>query len=57
MVMVGDRKYDIKGAKAIGIDSIAVLYGFGFRAELEEEKRLELWEVLICVSIIIKNGV
>lgn len=37
MVMVGDRKYDIKGAKASGIDSIGVLYGFGTRAELEEE--------------------
>lgn len=37
MVMVGDRKYDITGAKAIGIDSIGVLYGFGSRSELEEE--------------------
>lgn len=34
-VMVGDRKYDILGAKEIGIDSIGVLYGYGDRAELE----------------------
>jgi len=35
-VMVGDRKYDILGAKAVGIASIGVLYGFGSRKELEE---------------------
>ncbi len=35
-VMVGDRKYDILGAKAVGIASIGVLYGFGSRQELEE---------------------
>ena len=33
--MVGDRKYDILGAKEIGIDSIGVLYGYGDREELE----------------------
>ncbi|HPU63400.1 MAG TPA: HAD hydrolase-like protein, partial [Mobilitalea sp.] len=31
-----DRKYDILGAKAVGIASIGVLYGFGSRQELEE---------------------
>lgn len=35
-VMVGDRKYDILGAKEIGIDSIGVLYGYGNREEFEE---------------------
>ena len=34
-VMVGDRKYDIEGAKAHGLPSIGVLYGYGSRAELE----------------------
>ena len=34
-VMVGDRKYDINGAKAVGIDSIAVLYGYGDVPEFE----------------------
>lgn len=34
VVMVGDRKYDIIGAKAVGIASIGVLYGFGSEAEL-----------------------
>ena len=36
VLMVGDRKYDIAGAKAIGIDSVGVLYGFGSAEELRE---------------------
>lgn len=35
VVMVGDRKYDVEGAKRNGIDSVGVLYGFGDREELE----------------------
>jgi phosphoglycolate phosphatase len=35
-VMVGDRKYDIIGARDNGIDSIWVLYGYGTREELKE---------------------
>ncbi|MDR2559359.1 MAG: HAD-IA family hydrolase [Oscillospiraceae bacterium] len=35
-VMVGDRFYDIAGAKDTGIASIAVLSGFGSREEFEE---------------------
>ena len=35
-VMVGDRSYDVKGAQAMGIDSVGVLYGYGSREELEE---------------------
>lgn len=35
-IMVGDRLYDICGAKAAGIPCIAVLYGFGSRKEFEE---------------------
>ena len=33
-VMVGDRKYDIEGARANGMDSIAVGYGYGSEDEL-----------------------
>ena len=33
-VMVGDRKYDIIGAEACGIESIGVCYGYGSRDEL-----------------------
>lgn len=35
IVMVGDRKYDIVGAKANGLDVIGVTYGYGVREELE----------------------
>lgn len=34
IVMIGDRYYDIEGAKTFGLDSIGVLYGFGEEEEL-----------------------
>jgi len=34
-VMVGDRRFDVEGAKAVGIGSIGVTYGYGSRDELE----------------------
>ncbi len=34
-VMIGDRKYDIEGAKQNALPSIGVLYGYGSREELE----------------------
>jgi len=34
-LMVGDRNYDILGAKEFGLESMGVLWGFGDRAELE----------------------
>lgn len=36
VVMVGDRKHDVEGARANGLDSIGILYGYGSREELEE---------------------
>lgn len=35
-VMVGDRFYDMEGAKENGIASVGVLFGYGSREELEE---------------------
>lgn len=35
VTMVGDRKYDIIGAKELGLRSVGVTYGFGSREELE----------------------
>lgn len=35
VLMVGDRNYDIFGAKQSGIHSMGVLYGYGTREELE----------------------
>ena len=34
VVMIGDRKHDILGAKANNLDSIAVGYGYGTQEEL-----------------------
>ena len=34
-VMVGDRRYDISGAHAVGMRGVGVLWGYGGREELE----------------------
>jgi len=34
VIMIGDRKHDIIGAKKLGIDSAGVLYGYGDKDEL-----------------------
>lgn len=34
IVMIGDRKHDIIGAKKTGLDSVGVLWGYGDREEL-----------------------
>jgi len=34
-VMVGDRRYDIAGARAVGMRGLGVLWGYGGRQELE----------------------
>lgn len=36
VIMIGDRKFDILGAKENGLKSLGVLYGFGDREELTE---------------------
>jgi len=53
-VMIGDRKYDILGAREVGIDSIGVTWGYGSRQELESagavrlvDSPRELCEVLL----------
>lgn len=35
IVMVGDREHDVLGAKAVGIASLGVLYGYGSREEMQ----------------------
>lgn len=46
VVMVGDRENDIQGAKANGLDSIGVLYGYGSREELEEAGAMQIAEIV-----------
>ncbi len=45
-VLIGDRKFDVEGAKAVGIDCIGVTYGYGTREELERA-----WPVCICDTV------
>ena len=33
-VMVGDRRFDVEGAHAVGLKAVGVLYGYGSREEL-----------------------
>ena len=42
MIMVGDRKHDIIGAKINGIPSIGVLYGYGSQEELIEAGAVQM---------------
>ncbi|MBQ7579699.1 MAG: HAD-IA family hydrolase [Clostridia bacterium] len=55
VIMVGDRKYDILGAKGAGVKSIGVLYGYGERSELEEAGADFFAETTDEVYKIIKN--
>lgn len=34
--MIGDRKFDVEGARAQGVESVGVSYGYGSLAELQE---------------------
>ena len=36
-VLIGDTRFDVEGANVLGIDSIAVTYGYGTREALEKE--------------------
>ena len=50
--MVGDTIYDIQGAKDAGIDSVAALYGYGIREEIQIadysiEKPLDLLNIVL----------
>ena len=60
--MVGDRKYDIEGAKANGIDAIGAGYGYGQEGELADANPAyivattgELWK-LLCPDCEIPRG-
>lgn len=36
VVMVGDRRHDVQGAREAGVDCVAVAYGYGSTQELEQ---------------------
>jgi phosphoglycolate phosphatase len=53
-VMVGDRRHDVEGARACGVASIGVTWGYGSRAELEAAgatwicERIDALEARLC---------
>lgn len=38
ILMIGDRRYDVEGARANGVDAAAVGYGYGSREELTQSQ-------------------
>ena len=46
VLMIGDRSYDVLGARAHGIDSVGVLWGYGTRQELEEAGAIGVYETV-----------
>lgn len=55
-IMIGDREHDIFGAKAVGIDSIGVLFGYGSRAELTSAQATYLAEQVKDIQPILANS-
>ncbi len=52
-IMVGDRQYDIMGARANGIETIAVNYGYGTASELVQAQPIvqisQFHELIACI--------
>lgn len=40
--MIGDREYDVAGARAVGMDCIGVTYGYGSEKELSDSGAVAL---------------
>lgn len=55
VLMVGDRRHDIEGAKANGIASAGVLFGFGSREELESAGAAYIAETPLDITNIVKG--
>lgn len=56
IIMIGDRCYDILGAKQFGLDSIGVLYGYGSLDELKEAGATHIVDSAYEIERIIVNG-
>ena len=52
-VMVGDRRFDVEGARDCGVDSIGVCYGYGTREELERAGATRIAETVAELSDIL----
>ena len=55
VLMVGDREHDINGAKAVGVDSLGVEYGYGSYEELREAGATYIAKTVSDISGIIER--
>ena len=53
VVMIGDRKHDIIGAREAGINSIGILWGYGSQEELEQAEPTHIVETINDLRVII----
>ena len=53
VVMVGDREHDVIGARAFGMDSIGVLFGYGSEQELQEAGATHIAGDVACLQQIL----
>ena len=42
VLLIGDTKYDLIGAESVGVDALAVRYGYGTDEELKEYKSVAI---------------
>lgn len=56
VLMVGDRRYDIDGARSAGVHSMGVLYGYGSREEIESAEPDFIAETPGEISRIVLDG-
>jgi len=54
-IMVGDRKYDVIGAREYGIDCVGVLFGYGTLEELEEANAAYIVETVEALKTLLKQ--
>lgn len=54
-IMIGDRSFDVIGARAFGMDSIGVTWGYGERAELEESGATYIVDSAEEIKVILKE--
>ncbi len=56
VAMIGDRYYDVEGARACGVDSIAVGYGYGPIEELEASHPTHRVDSVAALSSLLLDG-
>lgn len=49
VLMIGDRSYDVQGARKNGIDCLGVLYGYGSREELSQAGAVHMVEKALSI--------